>query len=99
MSNIDTKVTETWGRPRPPRSTLTQISNEINQIRDWHNQEFQRVIRGPGGSVKALKLRVSEDAQIADALRRNGWTYGTLEAELLRRTTPRWSRYVIHGWF
>lgn len=100
MSNIDTRVTVIWGKDhKAERSNITTVANQILQIRRWYNEEFRRVIREKGGSIYALKLRREEDQSIASALRRHGWTYGTLEAEIERRTTARWARYVIHGWF
>lgn len=99
MSNIDTSSVGTWGQERPPRSTLTKIANEIQQIRNHHNDEFRRTIRQAGGSIHALRLRAQEDTEIRQALYRNGWNYLTLEAEMERRTTARWARKVIHGWF
>lgn len=99
MSNIDTRTVATWGDAPPTRSSLTAVANQLEQIRRWHNAEFRRLYSTPGGSLHAVRLRHEEDLAISSALRRHGWTYGSLEAELTSRTTKRWARRVIQGWF
>ena len=99
MGNIDTRVTKLWGQTAPQRSSLTQIANQIAQIRSWHNEEFRKNVRTRNSPLPALRLQAAEERAITSAVYRHGWTLGSLEAELTRRTTARWARKIIHGWF
>lgn len=83
----------------PRRSTLTDITNAIVQIRFRHNQAYSYDAGYDGGEFSGPAHQRAEERELALALADAGWTWTTLEEELRRRTTARWAHYIVMGWF
>lgn len=101
MSNIDTRATKAWGKIRPERLPVTQVANRIMQIRDRHNRDLQRELEMfPGaGTLIFFRHERDETREIRDAVYGAGWSLAELELEIEQRTTARWARKIMHGWF